>query len=138
MTRGRWWAALALGCAALVTTVAGSWWLGRQHALDNLAFVDVSASTAARAMQDDHFYSDYGDKILVIEGTVTNVQNAGGGRQISMRTDSPFGLTCDLAAPSTVGQPAAGEVISVVAPGASAHRQPSSVDLPDCRMMSGR
>ena len=88
-------------------------------------------------MQEDHFYSDYGGKILVIHGTVATVKGTGSERQISMHTDSSFGLTCTLAGPLAVGQPAAGTVISVVAPGGRAQREPSSVNLPDCRMMSG-
>jgi len=43
--------------------VGGAWWLGGRHALQNLNIREVSADMAARAMQDDHFYSDFGDKV---------------------------------------------------------------------------
>ena len=131
-------AVLAGGLAFVVVAATASWMLGRQHALGGLSFTDVSASAAARAMQDDHFFADYGDKILVVHGTVENVQGHGGSREISMRTDTQFGLTCTVTALSEVGQPAAGTVISVVAPGGAALREPSSVNLTDCRIMSAR
>ena len=54
---------LAVGLVVLVGAGAASWWFGRRRALQSLPFVDVSASTAAAARNDDHFYSDYGNKI---------------------------------------------------------------------------
>jgi len=119
--------------ATVVVAAVASWLLGRQHALTNLAFVDVSASTAAQAMQDDHFYSDYGDKVLVVHGSVANVQSTTGGRQVALRTNTAFGLTCPSAGP----QPSVGTVVSLVAIGGNAQREPSSVNLPDCRTASG-
>lgn len=138
MTRGRWLVVLAgpLVCVAVAATT--SWTLGRQHALGSLAFADVSATDAAQAMQDDHFFSDYGDKILVVHGTVANVQTSGGGYAISLGTGTAFGLMCTVTSPSGAGQPAAGTVITAVAPGGTAQREPSSVNLPDCRLMSAR
>ena len=137
MTRGRRFVVLAVGLTTVVVAAAASWMFGRQHSLTSLAFVDVSASTAARAMQDDHFYSDYGDKVLVVHGTVTTVQNTPGGRRIALRTDATFGLTCMITSPATGPQPAVGAIASFVAIGASAQRASSSVDLPDCRAASG-
>jgi hypothetical protein len=126
---------LAVGLAAVV--VAASWMLVRQHVLRNLAFEDVSASTAARAMQDDHFYSDYGDKVLVVHGTVASVQSTNHGRQIALRTDTAFGLTCTINSPAAGPQPAVGTVVGLVAIGGSAQRESSSVNLTDCRAASG-
>jgi hypothetical protein len=137
MTRGRWFVVLAIGFATVIVAAVASWMLGRQHSLTNLAFVDVSASTAARAMQDDHFYSDYGDKVLVVHGTVANVQNTTGGRRIALRTDATFGLTCLIPSPAAGPQPTVGANVSVVALGGSAQRESSSVDLPDCRAATG-
>jgi len=138
MTRRRWWVVLAIGLGCVVVAAAASWTLGRQRALGSLAFVDVSAGDAAQSMQDDHFFSDYGDKILVVHGTVANVHAAGSGYAVSLGTGTSFGLTCTVTSPAGVGQPAAGSVITVVAPGGTAQRGPSSVDLPDCRVMSAR
>ena len=138
MTRGRWEVAVTASLAIVVTAVVASWMLGRQHTLTNLTFVDVSASTAARAMQDDQFYSEYGDKVLVVQGTVASVQGTPGGRQVALRTDGEFGLTCTLTGQVAGPQPSVGAVVSLVAIGGTAQREPSSVNLPDCRMGSGR
>jgi len=136
MTRGRWWVVLAVGLGCVAVAVAASWTLGGQRALGSLAFVDVSAGDAAQAMQDDHFFSDYGDKILVVHGTVASVRATGSGYAVSMGTGASFGVTCTVAAPAGAVPPAAASLITVVAPGGTAQREPSSVDLPDCRIMS--
>jgi len=138
MTRGRWFVAVAGGMAIVVVAVVASWMFGRQHALTNLAFVDVSASTAAQAMQDDHFYSDYGDKVLVVQGTVATVPGTPGGRQVALRTDGTFGLTCTLMARVAGPQLSVGAVVRLVAIGGTAQREPSSVNLPDCRLANAR
>jgi hypothetical protein len=138
MTRGRSLIVLAAALATVVVAAVASWMLGRQHALTNLAFVDVSASTAARAMQDDHFYSDYGDKVLVVQGTVAEVQSTAGGPQAALRTDAAFGLTCTITGPEAGPQLSVGAVVSFVAIGGTAQREPSSVSLPDCRLANGR
>jgi hypothetical protein len=138
MTRGRWFVVLAAAPATVVAAAVASWMLGRQHALTNLAFLDVSASAAARAMQDDHFYSDYGDKVLVVEGTVATVESAAGGPHVALRTDTAFGLTCTVSGPAGGSQLSVGAVVSLVAIGGTAQREPSSVNLPDCRIASGR
>jgi hypothetical protein len=137
MTRGRWFIVLA-AALSIVVAAAASWMLGRQHALTNLTFMDVSASTAARAMQDDHFYSDYGDKVLVVRGTIAKVQSADGGPQVALRTDTAFGLTCTMTGPATGPQLMVGAVVSLVAIGGTAQREPSAVNLPDCRLANGR
>ena len=100
-------------------------------------YADVSAGAAAQAMQADHFFSDFGDKILVVHGTVADVHSADGRSVVSLATGLSFGFRCSVPASSGGGLPAAGSVVTVVAPGATAERQPSSVDLPDCRIMSG-
>ena len=136
MTRGRWWVgiAIALGCVAVA--VAASWSLGRQRALGSLAFVDVSAADVAQAMQDDHFFSDYGGKVLVVHGPAASVHSDGSGYTVSLGTGTAFGLTCTVTSPPGVRPPAVGSVITIVAPGGTAQREPSSVDLPDCRIMN--
>ncbi|HEY5137253.1 MAG TPA: hypothetical protein VIJ41_15790 [Candidatus Nanopelagicales bacterium] len=136
MTRGRWWVVLAIGLGCVAVAAAASWSLGRQRALESLSFVDVSAGDAAQAMQDDHFFSDYGGKILVVHGPVASVHATGSGYTVSMGTGTSFGLTCTITSPAGVGQPATGPVITMVAPGGTAQREPSSVDLPDCRIMN--
>ena len=88
-------------------------------------------------MQDDHLYSDYGDTVLVVHGTVVNVQNTTGGRRIALRTDATFGLTCTITSPAVGPPPTVGTIVSLVAIGESAQRESSSVDLPDCRAASG-
>lgn len=135
VTKSRWLTVVGIGLIIALVSGAGMWWAGRLRALESLAFVDVSATTAARAMQEDHFFSDYGDKILVVHGTVMAVQGAGKGRQISLRTDSAFGLTCAITG-APPGLPTSGAAVTLVAPGGSAQRQPASVALPDCRVLS--
>lgn len=129
---------MAVVCLAAVALAAiVSWLTGRQHALRDLAVIDVSASAAARAMQDDHFYSDYEGKVLVIHGTVASIQTTSGGRQITLRTDSTFGLTCATAGPAEAAQPSVGSVVSLIAIGGNAVREPSAVLLPVCRFSGG-
>ena len=137
MTRSRWWVVLSACVATVVVGLGATWMLGRQRALTSIAFVDVSASTAARAMQDDHFYSDYGDKVLVVRGTVVKVQGVPGGREISLHTDTAFGLTCVITSSAPGPQLSVGKVVGFVAIGARAHRESSSVRLPDCRSVTG-
>lgn len=139
MTAGRWFVVMAAVLATVLVAAAAAWMLGRQKTLTNLAFVDVSASTVARAMQDDHFYSDYVDRVLVIQGTVANVESTSGGRQVALQTDAAFGLTCMLTSPTASAQPSVGAAVTLFAIAGSAQREPSSVNLPDCRLtMSGR
>ena len=129
---------MAVGLVTVVVATVTAWMLGRQHALTNLAFVDVSASTAAGAMQDDHFYSDYGDKVLVVRGTVAHVQSAAGGLLVDLRTGTAYGLTCTVTGPAPGPEPSVGATVSLVAMGGTAEREPSSVNLPDCRWGSER
>ena len=128
--------AIGLGCVAVVA--AASWTLGRQRALASLAFVDVSAGEAAQAMQDDRFFSDYGDKIFVVHGPVAEVNATGSGFTVSVGTGTTVGLTCTIRAPAGLVPPPAGSDITIVAPGGTAQREPSSVDLPVCRVMGDR
>jgi len=137
MTRGRWLIVLAVCTATVLVAAAASWLFGRQRALTSLAFIDVSASTAAQAMQDDQFYSDFGDKVVVVHGTIATVQSTTGGREIALRTDIAFGLTCTITEPAAGPQPSVGSVVSLVAIGGNAQREASSVNLPDCRLASG-
>jgi hypothetical protein len=133
MTRSRQLVLVASCVAMFVVAVGTSWLLGRQRALTSLEFVDVSATTAARAMQDDHFYSDFGDKVLVIHGTVASVQVTSVGPAIALRTDTEFGLTCTISGSEGGPQPSVGTAVNLVAIGGSAQRESTSVNLPDCR-----
>jgi len=128
-----WPAVGVLAVAAGVVAVVGSFWLGGRHALGNAVIVDVSADQVAQAMQDDHYYSDYGSDVLIIHGSVAATNRSGGQVTIEFHTNSATSMSCTLDAPS--GVPTIAAHISVLVVGASAQREPSAVTYSTCRTL---
>ncbi len=82
-------------------------------------------------MQEDHFYSDYNERTLVIHGVVASL--AGGVLQF--QAQNAFTTRCVFDHDPGTLQP--GEPISVVAEGAAAERLPSAVLLRGCHLLAG-
>jgi hypothetical protein len=126
---------LALGAVAVVVAgIVGGWWLGTRQALTGLAFEDVTADVAATAMQQDHFYADFGRRVLIVHGSVASVDEARTGTVIILRTEGTTRLTCVV--PSDAQPPDPGQDIRLVAIGGSALREPDGLRFPDCRVLT--
>lgn len=106
-----------------------SWWYGNLHSRQTSGVEKVSVSQLAGAMQDDSFYSTYGNTALLFSGKVSSVQTQGQVALVSFQTNRPYSLSCQF--PNT-SQIAKGQTISVAAPGGSAERQQNGVLLHDC------
>ncbi|HSW94735.1 MAG TPA: hypothetical protein VLI88_01095, partial [Patescibacteria group bacterium] len=72
--------------------------------------VRITADDAARAMAGDHFYSDYGQAILVISGRVGDIIVTGNNSRIALATSTAAVVICE-----TFGAPdvKTGDAISV-------------------------
>jgi hypothetical protein len=92
--------------------------------------VHVTADQIAQAMQEDHFYSDYGQNELVVQGTVLSVDDQKNGTTISLATRVSTGVACELGKGAT--RVKAGDSITVSARADQALREPNAVLLKNC------
>ena len=91
----------------------------------------VSADEIARAMQEDHFYSDYDPYALIVQGVVTDVRQENNAYILELGTQIDTKVLCDFG--NRAPQAKAGESIQILSPRASqAQRQPNAVLLADC------
>ncbi|HVU59487.1 MAG TPA: hypothetical protein VHC98_01475 [Candidatus Saccharimonadales bacterium] len=118
--------AIVLG---LALANAASFWFGNLHARQTTIVEHVTAVQIADAMQQDHFYSDYGSAALIFSGRLVNLQQKAGTTLAVFQTGRPYTVTCQFAEASQVHT---GDTITVVAPGGSADRQPHGVLLHHC------
>ena len=93
--------------------------------------VRISADDAARAMAGDHFYSDYGEAILVITGRVGDITVTGNNSRIALVTSTAAVVLCE-----TFGAPdvKAGDAISVRVRATDALRDDAGVLLRSCEV----
>jgi hypothetical protein len=93
--------------------------------------VRISADEAARAMAGDHFYSDYGQAILVISGRVGGVTVTGNNSRIALVTSTAAVVLCE-----TFGAPdvKAGDAIEVRVRASDALRDDAGVLLRTCEI----
>lgn len=93
--------------------------------------VRISADDAARAMAGDHFYSDYGQAVLVISGRVGEVTVTGNNSRIALTTSTAAVVLCE-----TFGAPdvKTGDVISVRVRASDALRDDAGVLLRSCEI----
>jgi hypothetical protein len=94
--------------------------------------VRVTADEIARAMQEDHFYSDYRGKMLSIEGTVASISQQGNQWLVEFKTSDPAQAFCDLGSQAPSFR--VGDAILVQAEARDAERDGSSVILENCRV----
>lgn len=91
----------------------------------------VTADVIARAMQEDHFYSDYNPYALMVQGVVTGVQLENKDYILEMATQIDTKVLCDFGSQEPNAK--AGDSIEVLTPHANqAQRQPNAVLLADC------
>ena len=95
--------------------------------------VRISADDAARAMAGDHFYSDYGQAILVISGRVGDITVTGNNSRIALVTSTSAVVLCE-----TFGAPdvKTGDAISVRVRATDALRDDAGVLLRSCEVAS--
>jgi hypothetical protein len=94
--------------------------------------VHVTADQVARAMQEDHFFADYGQTTLFVQGIVLSVNQQNNDLVVELDTSIPTKLLCDTGGHlSTVH---IGDTIIVKSdfPQRDASRQTSAVMLRNC------
>jgi hypothetical protein len=90
----------------------------------------VTPDQIARAMQEDHFYSDYGQNQLLVQGTISSLDRQNNDLTITLSTTVATAVLCDLGNLGASLKP--GEAITVTARADQALRQPSAVMLKNC------
>lgn len=122
---------LIAACSLLAVIIVGlgSFWFGSLRARQSIGIERVTAAQLADAMQQDNFYSSYGNSALLFSAKVLAVRQSNNASLVKFATNRPYSVTCQF--PST--QPVKpGQTISVVAPGGNADRQKTGVLLHDC------
>ncbi len=92
--------------------------------------VTVTAEQAARAMQEDHFFSDYRGDTLLVQGTVSSVEQKNGETLIRLGTGLPTDIACDVGTAATTVK--AGDAVTARSQASDAQRSPGSVLLKPC------
>ena len=94
--------------------------------------VRITAEDAARTMAADRFFSDYGEAILVINGTVGNVAPSGNNARIALTTSTAAVVICE-----TFGAPSVktGDLIQVRVRASDALRDDAGVLLRNCELV---
>jgi hypothetical protein len=91
----------------------------------------VTADVIARAMQDDHFYSDYNPYALMVQGVVAGVRLENKDYILELVTQIDTKVICDFGSQEPNAK--AGDSIEVLTPHANqAQRQPNAVLLVNC------
>lgn len=123
-------AASALAVVIVVAVVVSAFFVGNRLAVTSLSVARVTPAQIASAMKDDHFYSDYNERTLIVAGTVRSLVTQNGHLIAELDTGSTFRVLCDLDPMSA--HAAIGDRLTVVAEGAEAQRQSSAVLLKGC------
>jgi hypothetical protein len=100
--------------------------------------MQVTADQVAQAMQEDHFYEDYGQSSLFIHGTVSAVSAQNNDAIVELASSIPTKVRCDLGhqAPAVhVGDPI---TVQAADPETDAIREPSAVLIKNCRLSRAR
>lgn len=118
--------------AVIITIVVGIglFFLGSKYALDHLSFRQITATQAANAMKDDHFWSSYRENTLLITGDVVSVSKNGNNTSVGFKTDSSYGANCNFA--NFSGTITKGQTIKIMTIANAAEREPSAVKLNNC------
>ena len=114
---------------AVVFVGLASFWEGNLKAKSTIVVEHVTPAQLADAMQQDSFYSTYGDSAVLFSGSVTNVKVKGDASLVTFKTGRPYNVVCQF--PRAVLY-TSGQNISVAAPAGSAERQTQGVLLHDC------
>jgi hypothetical protein len=122
---------LLVGCliAAIFVAGGGSWWLGYLHARQTVGIERVTAAQLANAMQQDGFYSAYGDAAVLFSAKVSSVTEHDNAASVTFSTGRPYSVTCQFAGNVSAKS---GQILSIAAPAGSAERQVHGVLLHNC------
>jgi hypothetical protein len=120
------------GLLALIIVAIGSFWFGHIRAEQTVGIARVPVSRLGNAMQQDHFYSDYGNAAVLFNAPVTSLNKQKGLYTVGFRTQSSYSVTCQFA---TSPQAKVGQSLSLIAPGGRAVRQPHGVLLRGCEVL---
>jgi hypothetical protein len=107
--------------------------VGQHNAVGDLTFVRVTPDQISQAMQGDHFFSDYNNNILIIQGSVSSIKNSGNTLVVELKTSYPLKVACDLGNQSSSHQVL--DEITVSAIAAHAERTASAVLLHGCTVL---
>ncbi len=94
--------------------------------------VHVTADQVAQAMEEDHFFADYGYTTLLIQGTVLSARRQAGDLVISLDTSVPTKVMCNLGNYAGIVQVGSTVTVQSVYPERDASRQPSAVMIKNC------
>ena len=119
-----------IGLIVLIGICAGFYLLGNMQAVQGMTIKRVTPGQIADAMQADDFYSNYRQSTLIVKGQVAAVAADGNAHRLTFKSDTAYKAFCDLS--STASVPKIGAVITVVANGGPAVRQPNGVLLVGC------
>ena len=114
--------------AVLLIANGASFWFGILHGRGAVGIEKVTPVELADAMQQDHFYSSYGEAALLFSGVVTSTRQKDGVTIATFKTGTAYALECQF--PNA--EVKAGDMVSVAAPGGSAERLPHGVLLHNC------
>lgn len=120
---------LVSAVVAVLVSGAGSYWFGILHARGSTDIAHVSVSQLGDAMQQDSFYSQYGNAALLFSAQVSALTQTGDTTSVTFATQRPYSVTCEFKGSVSAK---AGQTLSVVAPGGSAERRPHGVLLHKC------
>lgn len=115
---------LAFGIACFVA--------GQRHGLRSMTIKRVSPEQLATAMQQDRFYSTYGENTLLVTGAITAVGKQDNNLVATFKTSASFKAQCDLGN-NNQNLPTDQEV-TLVTEGSTARRLPNAVLLMDCTL----
>ena len=116
---------------AIVIVGVGSYWAGSLHSRQTIGIDRVSIAQLGDAMQQDDFYSSYGDSALLFSGTVASFKDDNTVTSVAFATNRPYNVVCQFPSHTAVKL---GQTISVAAPGGSAERQKAGVLLHNCSL----
>jgi hypothetical protein len=120
-----------LGClvAAIFVAGGGSWWFGNLHARQTVGIERVTVAQLADAMQQDDFYSSYGDAAVLFSAKASSITAHNNAALVTFETGRPYSVTCQFASNVSVKS---GQTLSIAAPAGSAERQTKGVLLHNC------
>ncbi len=94
--------------------------------------VTVTAEQAARAMEEDHFFSDYRGETLLVKGTVSSVEQRNGETLVRLGTSLTTDVVCDVGTGAATVK--AGDSATAKSQASDAQRSPGSVLLKPCTL----
>ena len=115
-----------------VAAFASGLLLGRTQSRPAAAIARVTPARLANAMAADSFYAQFGDKILLVHGTVHRVLRGATGTSVEFQTHGGLRVLCEMEGPAA--SVAGGQTVTVITQGASAERAAQAVVLVPCAL----